>query len=133
MIDAAGRLVLPGFIDAHNHVRLGSDDACVQLAGVATLDGIHARVRAWADAHPDAEWIEAEAFDHSAIPGGRMPHAGDLDPVTGDRPAFVLSHYVHTAWLNTRPCAGWASTVTVRGCPSVTPTPTRSPANRPAS
>ncbi|MFB7346031.1 amidohydrolase family protein, partial [Streptomyces hydrogenans] len=28
VLDAAGRLVLPGFVDAHNHVRLGSDDAC---------------------------------------------------------------------------------------------------------
>ncbi|GAA1524110.1 amidohydrolase [Streptomyces albidochromogenes] len=101
VLDAGGRLVLPGFIDAHNHVRLGSDDACVQLAGVRTLDGIHERVRAWHTAHPDAEWIEAEAFDYSAIPGGRMPRAEDLDPVTGDTPAFVLSYDVHTAWLNT--------------------------------
>ncbi|WP_244317919.1 amidohydrolase, partial [Streptomyces chryseus] len=101
VLDAGGRLVLPGFIDAHNHVRLGSDDACVQLAGVRTLDGIHARIRAWHAAHPDAEWIEAEAFDYSAIPGGRMPRAEDLDPVTGDTPAFVLSYDVHTAWLNT--------------------------------
>ncbi|OEJ37646.1 hypothetical protein AR457_31315 [Streptomyces agglomeratus] len=101
VVDAGGRLVLPGFIDAHNHVRLGSDDACVQLAGVRTLDGIHARLRAWHTAHPDAEWIEAEAFDYSAIPDGRMPRAADLDPVTGDTPAFVLSYDVHTAWLNT--------------------------------
>lgn len=101
VVDAGGRLVLPGFIDAHNHVRLGSDDACVQLAGVRTLDGIHARIRAWHTAHPDAEWIEAEAFDYSAIPDGRMPRAADLDPVTGDTPAFVLSYDVHTAWLNT--------------------------------
>ncbi|KUL33484.1 hypothetical protein ADL22_32980 [Streptomyces sp. NRRL F-4489] len=101
VLDAGGRLVLPGFIDAHNHVRLGSDDDCVQLAGVRTLDAIHQRIRDWHTAHPDAEWIEAEAFDYSAIPGGRMPRATDLDPATGDTPAFVLSYDVHTAWLNT--------------------------------
>jgi predicted amidohydrolase YtcJ len=100
-VEAGGRLVLPGFIDAHNHVRLGSDDACVQLAGARTLDEIHTRIRAWHTAHPGAAWIEAEAFDYSAIPGGRMPRAADLDPVTGDTPAFVLSYDVHTAWLNT--------------------------------
>ncbi|MFI8825345.1 amidohydrolase [Streptomyces sp. NPDC053431] len=101
VIDAGGRLVLPGFVDAHNHVRLGSDDACVQLAGARDLDEIHARIRAWRTAHPEAPWIEAEAFDYSAIPGGRMPTAADLDPVTGDTPAVVLSYDVHTAWLNT--------------------------------
>ncbi|WP_405494529.1 amidohydrolase [Streptomyces sp. NBC_00096] len=100
-IDAGGRLVLPGFIDAHNHVRLGSDDACVQLAGVRTLDAILDRIGEWKEANPDAAWIEAEAFDYSAIPGGRMPTAADLDAVTGDTPAIVLSYDVHTAWLNT--------------------------------
>ncbi|MFB6714399.1 MULTISPECIES: amidohydrolase [unclassified Streptomyces] len=101
VIDAGGKLVLPGFIDAHNHVRLGSDDACVQLSGARTLDEVHARIRAWRTAHPDAEWIEAEAFDYSAVPDGRMPTAADLDPATGDVPAFVLSYDVHTAWVNT--------------------------------
>ncbi|MEU2837989.1 amidohydrolase [Streptomyces sp. NPDC007076] len=100
VIDAGGKLVLPGFIDAHNHVRLGSDDACVQLSGARTLDEVHARIRAWHTANPGAEWIEAEAFDYSAIPDGRMPAAADLDPATGDVPAFVLSYDVHTAWVN---------------------------------
>ncbi|MET9658825.1 amidohydrolase [Streptomyces sp. NPDC006510] len=101
VIDAEGKLVLPGFIDAHNHVRLGSDDACVQLSGARTLDEVHARIRAWHTANPDAEWIEAEAFDYSAIPDGRMPAAADLDPATGEVPAFMLSYDVHTAWVNT--------------------------------
>nr|WP_202512729.1 amidohydrolase [Streptomyces sp. SID3343] len=101
VLDGAGRRVLPGFIDAHNHVRLGSDDACVQLAGARTLAEIHERIATWLAANPDAAWIEAEAFDYSAIPDGRMPRASDLDPVTGDVPAFVLSYDVHTAWLNT--------------------------------
>ncbi|MFJ2497603.1 amidohydrolase [Streptomyces sp. NPDC087539] len=100
VIDAGGKLVLPGFIDAHNHVRLGSDDACVQLSGARTLDEVHARIRAWHTANPGAEWIEAEAFDYSAIPDGLMPAAADLDPATGDVPAFVLSYDVHTAWVN---------------------------------
>ncbi|NUP32017.1 MAG: amidohydrolase, partial [Streptomycetaceae bacterium] len=101
VLDGAGRLVLPGFVDAHNHVRLGSDSACVQLAGARTLDEIHARIRTWHAANPGAAWIEAEAFDYSAIPGGRMPTAADLDPATGDVPAIVFSYDVHTAWLNT--------------------------------
>ncbi|MEB8340341.1 amidohydrolase [Streptomyces endophyticus] len=101
VVDAGGRLVLPGFIDAHNHVRLGSDDACVQLSGAASLSEIHDRITAWRERNPDATWIEAEAFDYSALPDGRMPTAADLDPVTGDIPAMVLSYDVHTAWLNT--------------------------------
>ncbi|MCX4552703.1 amidohydrolase [Streptomyces sp. NBC_01387] len=101
VIEGEGRLVLPGFIDAHNHVRLGSDDACVQLAGAQSLEEIHARILRWRAANPDATWIEAEAFDYSAVPDGRMPTARDLDPATGDTPAFVLSYDVHTVWLNT--------------------------------
>ncbi|GGV18574.1 hypothetical protein GCM10010495_36660 [Kitasatospora herbaricolor] len=100
VVDARGRLVLPGFVDSHNHVRLGSDADCVQLAGAASLAEIGARIAERLRSHPDAEWIEGEAFDYSAIPGGRMPTAADLDPYTGGRPAFVLSYDVHTAWLN---------------------------------
>jgi len=100
VVDAGGRLVLPGFIDAHNHVRLGSDSACVQLAGADSLEEIGARIADWRAAHPDAGWIEAEGFNYAAIPGARMPTAADLDALTGDRPALVLSYDVHTAWLN---------------------------------
>ncbi|WP_033821179.1 amidohydrolase [Kitasatospora sp. MBT63] len=101
VVDARGRLLLPGFVDSHNHVRLGSDAACVQLAGAADLAEIGRRIADWLHRNAAADWVEAEAFDYSAIPGGRMPTAADLDPYTGERPAFVLSYDVHTAWLNT--------------------------------
>lgn len=101
VLDAGGRLVLPGFIDAHNHVRLGSDASCVQLAGARSLAEIGARIEGWLADHPEADWIEAEGFNYAAIPGSRMPTAADLDALTGNRPAFVLSYDVHTAWLNT--------------------------------
>ncbi|MFF1902783.1 amidohydrolase [Kitasatospora sp. NPDC058218] len=101
VVDGRGRLLVPGFIDSHNHVRLGSDAACVQLAGATDLPEIGRRITEWLDRNPGADWIEAEAFDYSAVPDGRMPTAADLDPYTGDRPALVLSYDVHTAWLNT--------------------------------
>ncbi|MFD1932521.1 amidohydrolase [Nonomuraea mangrovi] len=98
-IDAGGRLVLPGFVDAHNHVRLGSDDACVQLAGAADLAEIGRRIDAWRAAHPGAAWVECEGFDYSALPG--LPTAAELDTLVGDLPAIVFGYDVHTLWANT--------------------------------
>ena len=100
VIDAAGATVLPGFIDTHNHARLGSNPLEVDLAGAGSLDEVKARVRAHADAHPEHTWIEGVGFNYSAMPDGRMPTAQDLDGLTGGRPAFLLTYDAHNAWLN---------------------------------
>jgi len=96
VIDAAGRLVLPGFIDSHNHVRLGSDEDCVQLAGAAALREVQSRITVWLAEHPDAAWVEAEGLD---FPNPR-PVAGDLDGVTAGRPAFVFDYTGHGVLVN---------------------------------
>lgn len=100
VIDVGGRLLLPGFIDSHNHVRLGSDVHAVQLAGATTLEEIRARIGDWLAEHPDATWVEGEGWQYAAIPGGRMPTASDLEGATGGRPAFLYSYDVHTVWMN---------------------------------
>ena len=100
VIDARGATVLPGIVDAHNHVRLGSNPLEVDLAGAASLDEVLERIRSHADAHPEQTWIEGVGFNYSAMPGGRMPTWQDLDGVTGGRPAFVLTYDAHNAWLN---------------------------------
>jgi predicted amidohydrolase YtcJ len=100
VIDARGATVLPGIIDSHNHVRLGSNPLEVDLAGAATLEEVRARIRRHADAHPEDTWIEGVGFNYSAMPGGRMPTWRDLDGLTGGRPAFVLTYDAHNAWLN---------------------------------
>lgn len=100
VIDAGGATVLPGFIDSHNHVRLGSNPLEVDLAGAATLDDVKARIRAHADAHPEHAWIEGTGFNYSVMPGGRMPTWQDLEGLTGGRPAFLFTYDVHNAWLN---------------------------------
>ncbi|MGZ4149559.1 MAG: amidohydrolase family protein, partial [Actinomycetota bacterium] len=99
VIDAHGGTLLPGFVDAHNHVRLGSNPGAVQLSGATSLEELRADVSAFADAHPDAEWIEGEGWNYTAIPGGR-PTKAMLDGLIPGRPAFLFSYDVHTVWLN---------------------------------
>jgi hypothetical protein len=100
VVDAGGATVLPGFVDAHNHVRLGSDAAGAQLAGASSLGEVGRRIAAWSAENPDADWIEAEGLDYTALPG-HSGTASDLDRLTDGRPAAVLSYDVHTLWLNT--------------------------------
>jgi len=59
-IDARGGLVLPGFVDAHNHVRLGAVGTAVSLSGARSLEEIRSRVAAFARERPAEDWIEGE-------------------------------------------------------------------------
>lgn len=100
VVDLGGRTVLPGFVDAHNHVRLGSDDACVQLAGADSLQEVGHRLAAWTAAHPGTTWVEAEGYSYAGLLDGAHPTAAMLDAFVPDRPAIVFSYDVHTIWLN---------------------------------
>ena len=100
VIDAAGATLLPGFVDSHNHVRLGSNPLEVDLAGARTLEEVRGRIRDHADAHPEHTWIEGAGFNYSVMPGGRMPTHEDLEGLTSGRPALVLTYDAHNAWLN---------------------------------
>jgi predicted amidohydrolase YtcJ len=96
IVDVDGRLVLPGFIDSHNHVRLGSDADCVQLAGAASLGEVRSRIAAWLAEHPDAEWVEGEGLDYPAL----RPGPADLDGVAAGRPVFLFDYTGHGVWVN---------------------------------
>ncbi len=100
VIDAGGRLLLPGFIDSHNHIRTGSDPDVVKLHAASSLAEIQRRVREFAAAHPEMPWIEGEGWNYSAFPGGRLPTSADLAGLAGGRPVFLISYDVHTAWLD---------------------------------
>jgi predicted amidohydrolase YtcJ len=96
VIDAGGRLVLPGFIDSHNHVRLGSDADCVQLTGAGSLAEVRSRITGWLAAHPGASWIEGEGLDYPAL----RPGPDSLDGVAGGRPVFLFDYSGHAVWVN---------------------------------
>ena len=99
VIDARRATVLPGFIDAHNHVRLGSNPGAVSLFGATSLEEIRGRIDAFAAANPERRWIEGEGWNYVAIPGG-SPTAAMLEGCAPDRGLFLLSYDAHTVWLN---------------------------------
>ena len=102
VLDLAGRMVLPGFQDAHVHPTGGGMDRLrCDLSEEHTLEGYRARIRAYADANPDAEWILGGGWAMDVFPGG-TPSCRDLDRIVPDRPAFFSNRDNHAAWVNTR-------------------------------
>lgn len=100
VIDLAGRLVTPGIVDAHNHVRLGTGSDAVQLGGATTMREVHARIDRWLVEKPGSTWVHGEGFDYAAVPEARHPTADDLEATGGGRPVMLLDYSVHAAVLN---------------------------------
>jgi predicted amidohydrolase YtcJ len=99
-LDGAGRLVIPGIVDSHNHLRLGSSTVMASLHGATTLDEIRGRIAAWLDARPGTEWVLAEGFDYAAFPEGRDPHMDDIAGMCRGLPAMLLDYSVHAVLFN---------------------------------
>jgi predicted amidohydrolase YtcJ len=105
VIDAGGRLVLPGIADSHVHFVSGSSNlANVDLAGAKTLEEIQRRIRAFLQAHPGGAWLQGRGWMYPAFPGG-MPHKKFLDEIVADRPAYMRCADGHSGWANSRALA----------------------------
>ncbi|MGW4757083.1 amidohydrolase [Streptomyces chartreusis] len=105
VVDLAGRLLLPGFQDAHVHpVPAGLELTQCDLTGTRTADETLAAVRAYADAHPEREWITGGGWSMEAFEGG-TPTKELLDSVVPDRPVYLPNRDHHGAWVNSRALA----------------------------
>ncbi|MFK4837850.1 amidohydrolase [Microbacterium sp. ZW T2_14] len=100
VVDLAGRMLIPGFQDAHVHpVWGGLDMLRCDLSELGTASEYLAAIGGYVRAHEDDEWILGGGWQMSAFPGG-TPTAAALDAVTGDRPAFFPNRDGHGAWVN---------------------------------
>jgi len=101
IVDAAGMMVTPGFIDAHVHFVVGGLGlASVQLRGAATRDEFVRRIGDHAAALPAGAWITRGDWDHQAW-GGDLPRREWLDGVTPDNPVWINRHDGHMSLANT--------------------------------
>lgn len=100
VVDLAGGGLVPGFADGHIHPLWGGVDLDNAPVSEATsVDDLLERVAAYADAHPEREWITGGGFSHALLPDGRYD-AAILDKVVPDRPLLLKASDYHTAWCN---------------------------------
>jgi predicted amidohydrolase YtcJ len=89
LVDLRGAFVMPGFNDAHNHLWAGGMQMqFVDLVNVPSLDEMKARIAAKAKQTPAGAWMQGRGWDHTKWKDQTLPSRKDIDPVTGDHPAF---------------------------------------------
>ncbi|MFE4588623.1 amidohydrolase [Streptomyces laurentii] len=102
VVGLGGRLLIPGFQDAHIHAVFGGMElAECDLTGAADADGYLRAVAAYAATHPDEPWITGGGWSMDSFEGG-LPSRRQLDSVVADRPVLLVNRDHHGAWANTR-------------------------------
>ncbi len=102
VVDLRGRLLIPGFQDAHVHpVGGGMELALCDLSAAETADAYRELIGRYAATHPDVPWITGGGWSLEAFPGG-MPTREFLDALVPDRPVFLVNRDHHGGWANSR-------------------------------
>jgi predicted amidohydrolase YtcJ len=101
VVDAQGRTVLPGFVDAHVHfVEGGFGLSSVQLKDAATPEEFTGRIRAFAANLGKGEWVLGGRWDHEMWPGAQLPTREWIDKVTPVNPVWVNRYDGHMGLAN---------------------------------
>jgi predicted amidohydrolase YtcJ len=106
VIDAGGKLVLPGFVDCHIHFIEGSISlGRVNLEGAKNIAGIQQRLRDYAAKHPGNDWLLGRGWDYAMFGSETLPNKKYLDELFPDRPVFLEGYDGHTYWANSKALA----------------------------
>ena len=122
IVDLAGRMLMPGFVDAHLHALaagralLQCDLAYAPLSHAQLQAALQACLDRSADKEPDA-WLEAVNWDRAATASlSGDPTKAVLDALNTRRPIAMTSSDFHTVLANSRALA-------LAGITAVTPDP----------
>jgi predicted amidohydrolase YtcJ len=100
-LDGGGGLLTPAFVDAHVHATAtGLSLTGLALHGADSLRSAVVRVAEHTAAAPTGT-VLGTGWDETAWPEGRGLTRHDLDPVVGERPAYLARVDVHSATVST--------------------------------
>ena len=116
VVNLNGGMLLPGFIDAHDHLAtMGVGKLGVDLSGIVGRDAILAAIRDYVQRNPGLPVYRGFGW----YPGsflGESPRREWLDEITGDTPMIVNSADIHDLWFN-------RAAMRLAGVSSATPDP----------
>ncbi|MEP6704289.1 MAG: amidohydrolase [Acidobacteriota bacterium] len=102
VIDAKGKLVVPGFNDAHVHFsETGAQLSSVDLRSAKTPQEFVERIKSFAAKLPKGRWILGGKWDHENWTPNNLPTAAMIDAATPDNPVFIDRLDGHMALANT--------------------------------
>lgn len=100
-LDAGGKTLIPGLIDAHGHVMgLGASLITLDLSDTRSLADAQAKIRAYAQDNPGRKWIVGTGWNQELWGLGRFPTAAELDAAVGDIPVWMERVDGHAGWAN---------------------------------
>jgi predicted amidohydrolase YtcJ len=106
VMDAGGRLVLPGFTDCHVHFVDGSIGLTqVDLNDADSVAEIQKRVKEYAETHPKTPWITGMGWTYPTFGAAALPNKKILDDIVPDRPVFLVAFDGHSSWANSKALA----------------------------
>lgn len=92
MLDDAGLVVLPAFIDTHNHLMLAARNIlAVPVSRARDIPSLVGLIRSRAAGIPPGQWIVTAADWHELqLTERRLPTAAELDQATTEHPVLLL-------------------------------------------
>jgi predicted amidohydrolase YtcJ len=103
VLDLGGRILLPGFIDAHEHFSTFCEiplQVDLSPSKVKTVAKILEVVESEAKRVGPGEWIRGKGYDDTKILDGRMPTREELDRVAPHNPVVLVHVSAHLAVVN---------------------------------
>jgi predicted amidohydrolase YtcJ len=101
VIDAGGKLVLPGFNDAHVHfLETGFQLSSVNLRDAKSPEEFARILKDFIARTPKDRWIQGGRWDHENWKPANLPTKELIDPVSPDNPVFISRLDGHMALAN---------------------------------
>lgn len=103
IVDLGGATVVPGFIDAHNHLSIAAfAPDCVDCATppMSTLAEVLSAIEAHCKTAPAGQWVRAMGFNMSYVREQRNPTRYELDEVAPNNPVFLIDASCHAGFVN---------------------------------